>query len=487
VTHDARRAADDADAILLPTSRHDAISFFLDRSFFADGRRAKQTSRRKLAIDAMPVRKTRGAMVATRLEPGCDEALTLGRAVAALDARFKILGATSSSRDEAAAECNAARPPAPYQTVAPRRNCVGAGAMDLPVAAVARQTLWRIPGRIDSAGRIRDMPPQLAHRLAVAPMMDWTDRHCRYFHRLLTRHAWLYTEMITTGALLRGDAARHLAFDPAEHPVAVQLGGSEPDELADCARLAERWGYAEINLNCGCPSERVQRGAFGACLMAEPNLVAACVKAMQDAVSVPVTVKHRIGIDRGEDYGFVRRFVETLARAGCRTFFVHARNAWLKGLSPKENREVPPLRYDVVHRLKREFFELEIVVNGGIASLADVDRELCHVDGVMLGRAAYHNPWLLATIDASASGASGGPRARTEIVDAMLPYVERHVAAGGGLRQVARHMLGLFHGQPGARAWRRALSDPDWLGANDPARLAELARELDALAEPLVA
>jgi len=316
-------------------------------------------------------------------------------------------------------------------------------------------------------------------------MMDWTDRHCRYFHRLIARHAWLYTEMITTGALLHGDAARHLAFDPAEQPVAVQLGGSEPDELAACARLAERWGYAEINLNCGCPSERVQRGAFGACLMAEPELVADCVKAMQDAVSIPVTVKHRIGLDRSEDFGFVRGFVETLARAGCRTFFVHARNAWLKGLSPKENREVPPLRYDVAHRLKRELPELEIVVNGGIATAADVDRELRHADGVMLGRAAYHNPWLLAAVEARCFGARGGAHARTEIVAAMLPHAERHVAEGGSLRQVTRHMLGLFHGQPGARVWRRALSDPDWLEAGDPARLVELARELEAAAEPL--
>ncbi len=316
-------------------------------------------------------------------------------------------------------------------------------------------------------------------------MMDWTDRHCRYFHRLLARHAWLYTEMITTGALLHGDAARHLAFDPAEQPVAVQLGGSEPDDLAACARLAERWGYSEINLNCGCPSERVQRGAFGACLMAEPELVADCVKAMQDAASIPITVKHRIGLDRSEEYGFVRGFVETLARTGCRTFFVHARNAWLKGLSPKENREVPPLRYEVAHRLKRDLPELEIVVNGGIATLTDIDRELRHVDGVMLGRAAYHDPWLLAAIDARHFAASDGPRTRADAVRAMLPHLERHIAAGGSLRQITRHMLGLFHGQPGARSWRRALSDPDWLASGDPSLLVELAREIDAADRPL--
>jgi len=324
------------------------------------------------------------------------------------------------------------------------------------------------------------------HRLAVAPMMDWTDRHCRFFHRLLTRRTWLYTEMLTTGALLHGDAARHLDFDPAEQPVAVQLGGSEPDELAACARLAARWGYAEINLNCGCPSERVQRGAFGACLMAEPDLVADCVRAMQDSASVPVTVKHRIGIDRGEDFGFVRRFVEILARAGCRTFFVHARNAWLKGLSPKENREIPPLRYDVVRRLKREFPELEIVVNGGIASLDAIDRHLAALDGVMIGRAAYHNPWLLTEFDAR----QGGHRAaltRGEVVEAIVPYAERHVAAGGSLRQITRHMLGLYHGQPGARAWRRALSDAGWLAANRPRDLIDLARRTDACAVPLAA
>jgi tRNA-dihydrouridine synthase A len=325
------------------------------------------------------------------------------------------------------------------------------------------------------------------HRLAVAPMMDWTDRHCRFFHRLLTRRTWLYTEMLTTGALLHGDVARHLDFDPAEQPVALQLGGSEPDELTACARLAERWGYAEINVNCGCPSERVQRGAFGACLMAEPDLVADCVKAMQDAVSVPVTVKHRIGIDRDEDYDFVRRFVETVARAGCRTFFVHARNAWLKGLSPKENREVPPLRYDVVHRLKRELPELEIVVNGGISTLDEIDGQLAAVDGVMLGRAAYHNPWLLAEFDARYFGEPGAPRTRRGVVEAIVPYAERHVAAGGSLRQITRHMLGLYHGQPGARAWRRALSDPDWLAANRPGELVELARGTDARAVLLAA
>ena len=238
-------------------------------------------------------------------------------------------------------------------------------------------------------------------------MMDWTDRHCRYFHRLLSSHALLYTEMVTTGALIHGDAARHLQFDAEEHPVALQLGGSEPADLAKCALLGQQWGYDEINLNCGCPSERVQRGAFGACLMAEPQLVADCVKAMVDAVDsakIPVTVKHRIGIDKTEDtpasYGFVRDFVGTVSEAGCNTFIVHARNAWLKGLSPKANREVPPLRYAVVHRLKKDFPHLNIVINGGITTTDQLHEQLAHVDGVMLGREAYHNPWWLSEWDA---------------------------------------------------------------------------------------
>jgi len=331
------------------------------------------------------------------------------------------------------------------------------------------------------------MRANVPHRLAVAPMMDWTDRHCRFFHRLLSRRSWLYSEMLTTGALLYGDAGRHLDFDPAEQPVAVQLGGSEPDELATCARLAARWGYAEINLNCGCPSERVQRGAFGACLMAEPDLVADCVKAMQDAVSIPITVKHRIGIDRQDDYGFVYRFVEVLAQTGCRTFFVHARNAWLKGLSPKQNREVPPLRHDVVRRLKRDFPELEIIANGGITTLAAIESALGAVDGVMLGRAAYQNPWLLAEVESHCFGTPDGPLTRMEVVEEIVPYAERHVAAGGSLRHIARHMLGLYHGQPGARTWRRTLSDPEWLAANRPEGLVEAVRRVEARAIPLAA
>jgi tRNA-dihydrouridine synthase A len=282
--------------------------------------------------------------------------------------------------------------------------------------------------------------------------------------------------MSTTGALLHGDAARHLDFDPAEHPVALQLGGSEPVELAHCARLGERRGYDEINLNCGCPSERVQRGAFGACLMAEPRLVADCIKAMQDAVSIPVTVKQRIGIDRNEDYGFVADFVGTLFDAGCRVFIVHARNAWLKGLSPKENREVPPLRYAVVHRLKRDFPAATFVLNGGLASLAQARVELQHLDGVMLGRAAYHDPYLLATVDGELFADATPPPSREAVVALMEAYLARRVAAGDAPRAIVCHMLGLYHGRPGARAWRRMLSDPAFLareGANALAAAAQ--------------
>ncbi len=304
-------------------------------------------------------------------------------------------------------------------------------------------------------------------------MMDWSDRHCRYFFRQLTRHARLYTEMITTGALIHGDVPRHLRFHPDEEPVALQLGGSEPEDLAKCARLGEQWGYDEININCGCPSERVQRGAFGACLMAEPVLVADCVKAMQDAVSIPVTVKHRLGIDRMEDYDFARGFVETLARAGCTIFIVHARNAWLQGLSPKDNREVPPLRYADVHRLKREFPELTIVINGGLADWAGVERELECVDGVMLGRVAYHDPYVLAQADARLYASTAPAPTRRAVVEAMVAYARAEVAQGSPVRTIARHMIGLYHGQPGARGWRRRLSDPAVLAQNRPEMLLE--------------
>ena len=296
--------------------------------------------------------------------------------------------------------------------------------------------------------------------MSVAPMLDWTDRHCRYFHRLLTRQSLLYTEMVTTGALLHGDVARHLRFNAEEHPVALQLGGSEPADLARCAALGEEWGYDEINLNCGCPSERVQRGAFGACLMAEPQLVADCVKAMVDVVSVPVTVKHRIGIDKTESYDFVRDFVGAVAEAGCHVFIVHARNAWLKGLSPKENREVPPLRYELVHRLKREFPQLTIVVNGGISTGAQVATQLAQLDGVMVGREAYHNPWWLAEWDAAYYGAAPSGLTREAVEVQMVDYMVREAAEHGtSWYAIARHMLGLRHGLPGARRWRQVWSD----------------------------
>jgi tRNA-dihydrouridine synthase A len=291
-------------------------------------------------------------------------------------------------------------------------------------------------------------------------MMDWTDRHCRYLHRLLSRHALLYTEMVTTGALIHGDVARHLRFHDAEHPVALQLGGSEPADLAHGAKLGQQWGYDEINLNCGCPSERVQRGAFGACLMAEPTLVADCVKAMVDVVDVPVTVKHRIGIDRIESYEFVRDFVGTVSEAGCDTFIVHARNAWLQGLSPKENREVPPLRYDIVHRLKRELPHLHIAINGGIDTLAQMREQLEHLDGVMIGREAYHNPWFLAAWDAQFHGASERDITREWAEEQMVAYMEQEAAQHGtNWYSIARHMLGLRNGLPGARKWRQVWSD----------------------------
>lgn len=297
-------------------------------------------------------------------------------------------------------------------------------------------------------------------RLSVAPMMDWTDRHCRYFHRLLSRRARLYTEMVTTGALLHGDVPRHLDFDETEHPVALQLGGSEPADLSHAAKLGAQWGYDEINLNCGCPSERVQRGAFGACLMAEPRLVADCVKAMVDVVDVPVTVKHRIGIDKVESYGFVRDFVGTVAQAGCRVFIVHARNAWLKGLSPKENREVPPLRYELVHRLKAEFPHLVVAINGGITADEVVHEQLRALDGVMVGREAYHHPWWLARWDASFYGEPASGLRREEVEEAMVRYMEReHAARGTPWHSIARHMMGLYNGLPGARRWRQVWSD----------------------------
>jgi len=288
--------------------------------------------------------------------------------------------------------------------------------------------------------------------------MDLTDRHARFFLRLLSRHARLYTEMITTGALIHGDRARILRFDPAEHPVALQLGGSEPEALARCAEFGAAAGYDEINLNCGCPSDRVQEANFGACLMGNPVRVASGVAAMRAAVHLPVTVKCRIGVDDSEEYPFLKRFVETVAAAGCQTFVIHARKAWLSGLSPKENREVPPLQYPTVYRLKRDFPQLRIVINGGICSLAEVQEHLRHVDGVMLGREAYENPWLLAGIDRSLFHADPAEGSRAQALRRLLPYCERERAEGTPLAHITRHILGLYRNQPGGRAFRRVLS-----------------------------
>ncbi len=305
------------------------------------------------------------------------------------------------------------------------------------------------------------------YKLSVAPMMDWTDTHCRVFHRVLAPHARLYTEMVTANAVIHGDRDKLLAMDPIEHPVALQLGGSEPELLAQAARIGAERGFDEINLNCGCPSDRVQAGRFGACLMREPELVAESVAAMIDACNVPVTVKCRLGVDDDHDYDRFAGFVDQVAQAGCRTFFVHARNAWLKGLSPKENRTVPPLRYDWAYRLKRERPELRVVVNGGIATQVEATAHLDHVDGAMLGRAAYHDPYLLHLLDVAwfnATSVDGVPRSRVELLHAMRPHVEDWLAQGIALKHVTRHLLGLFSHQPGGRLFRQVLSE----GAHKP-------------------
>ena len=290
-------------------------------------------------------------------------------------------------------------------------------------------------------------------------MLDWTDRHCRYFHRQLSRHARLYTEMVTTGAIRHGVVPKLLGFDRAEHPVALQLGGSEPSELAHAAEVGASYGYDEINLNCGCPSDRVQDGGFGACLMLDPRIVAAGVKAMMSAVDLPVTVKCRIGVDHSEEYAFLRDFVSTVAATGCTTFIVHARKAWLSGLSPKENREVPPLSYDTVYRLKQEFPQLTIVINGGIHTLAECQEHLKRVDGVMLGRECYENPYRLAEIDRALFGDERPAPTRDEVVERMRGYVEQEIASGNAMFHITRHMLGLYRNQPGGRGFRRVLSE----------------------------
>ncbi len=300
---------------------------------------------------------------------------------------------------------------------------------------------------------------RLDRRLSVAPMLDWTDRYCRYFHRLLTRKTLLYTEMLTTGALLHNDPARFLDFFAEEHPLALQLGGSDPNDLGRCCKLAEEWQYDEVNLNLGCPSDRVQSGMFGACLMAQPDLVADCIAAMMESCTLPITVKHRIGIDDLDSYSLLTAFVDKLSAAGCKTFIVHARKAWLQGLSPKQNRDIPPLRYDIVYQLKQDFPDLEIIINGGITSLEQAEEHLKQVDGVMIGREAYHNPWILAEADKRIFGKDCQPGSRHQVIEQLLPLVEQECRRGVPLKRITRHILGLFHGQPGAKKWRRYLSE----------------------------
>lgn len=314
-------------------------------------------------------------------------------------------------------------------------------------------------------------------KFSVAPMMDWTDRHCRFFLRLLSKRALLYTEMVTTGALLNGDAERFLRHDETEHPLALQLGGSTPADLAACARMAQEAGYDEVNLNVGCPSDRVQNNMIGACLMAHPALVADCVKAMRDAVSIPVTVKHRIGINGRDSYAQLCDFVGTVRDAGCQSFTVHARIAILEGLSPKENRDIPPLRYDVAAQLKEDFCDLEIILNGGIKTLQECKAHLQVFDGVMLGREAYHNPYILADVDQQLFGSTAPVILRAQALAHLRPYIAAHIASGGAMHHITRHILGLGQGFPGARRFRQLLS-VDIHKAKDPLALLDQAAEL---------
>lgn len=297
------------------------------------------------------------------------------------------------------------------------------------------------------------------HRFSVAPMLNWTDRHCRYFYRLMTQHSLLYTEMVTTGAILHGDENHHLFFKTVENPVALQLGGSDPIDLKTCAKIAEDYGYSEINLNCGCPSDRVQKGRFGACLMTEPNLVAECFDAMQSAVSIPVTIKNRIGIDHQDDYEFTHRFIDTISKSGCGTFIVHARKAWLSGLSPKENREVPPLDYERVYDLKKDFPNLQLILNGGIQSPEEGISVRMNLDGVMLGRSVYHSPFLLNSVDHLFFNKEISEKTPFDILNDIKPYIEEELADGVRLHHIARHLLGIFNGYPKSRQWRRYLSE----------------------------
>lgn len=301
---------------------------------------------------------------------------------------------------------------------------------------------------------------EIDRHFCVAPMLDWTDRHCRYFYRLLSQQVVLYTEMVTTGALLHGKSPeRFLQFNAEEHPLVLQLGGSNPADLAICAKMAEDFGFDEVNLNVGCPSDRVQNGSFGACLMLEPEKVAECVAAMRQAVKIPVTVKSRIGVDERDSYSELHEFIRLVAAGGCETFIVHARKAWLSGLSPKENRDIPPLRYDVVYQLKQDFPALEIILNGGITTLERSIEILQQVDGVMLGREVYHNPYILAQVDQQIFGQNTAVKTRAEVVLALIPYIQQQLAQGVRFNNISRHILGLFHGENGARSWRRYLSE----------------------------
>lgn len=315
-------------------------------------------------------------------------------------------------------------------------------------------------------------------RISLAPMLDWTDRHYRYFLRRISKRIYLYTEMVTTGAILYGDKNQHLDFNEEEHPVALQLGGSDPQDLAACAKIAELWGYDEVNLNVGCPSNRVQNGAFGACLMANPALVAQAVSSMKEATDIPITVKTRLGIDDNDSWEFLEEFISTVKDAGCDTFIIHARKALLKGLSPKENREIPPLNYERAYRVKETWPELEISINGGFRDMNSVEEQLNHVDGVMIGREAYENPYALSCVDQRFYGETTSVKTRKEIFAEMIPYMEQHLSEGKPLKWIARHLLGLYHGVPGGRAYRRKLSDGTARGGGDIQFLRKLLEEL---------
>ena len=307
-----------------------------------------------------------------------------------------------------------------------------------------------------------------AHRLSVAPMLDWTNRDCRYFFRLMSRCSLLYTEMVTTGALLHGDAQRFLGHDPIEGPLALQLGGSDPQAMAQCALMAQDWGYDEVNINVGCPSDRVQSGRFGACLMAEPNLVAECVAKMQQKVTIPVTVKTRLGIDHQDSYSFLCQLVDAVSAAGCNTMILHARKAWLSGLSPKENRDIPPLNYQRVYAIKQAYPHLTISINGGVQSLEQATQHLHYVDGVMMGRAIYQNPYILASVDSQLFGQVDLGLSRHQVIEMMLPYIDKRMSQGRPLKSITRHLLGLFQGQAGAKAWRRYLSERAHIAGSGP-------------------